>query len=63
MTPGSAGTGFRIALRRVTPVNAKEGVALEDLGVEAVIVHRLTKRDLTDGNYDLISAAARTLET
>jgi C-terminal processing protease CtpA/Prc len=60
--PLPEGTGFRIALRRVTRVRIKEGVPLEDLGVEADVVHRLTKRDLTDGNYDLITAAARAIK-
>jgi Peptidase family S41 len=54
-----ADTGFRIALRRVTRVRANEGLPLEDLGVRAETIHRLTKRDITDGNYDLFSAAAR----
>lgn len=54
-----AGTGFRIALRRVTRVRANEGVPLEDLGVQPDALHRLTRRDLTDGNHDLLSAAAR----
>jgi hypothetical protein len=58
-----AGTGFRIALRRVTRVRKHEGVPLEDLGVEADVVHRLTKRDITDGNHDLISTAAGTLQS
>ena len=57
-----AGTGFRIALRRVTRVRRHEGVPLEDLGVEADIVHPLTKRDITDGNFDLISSATRLLD-
>ncbi len=56
-----AGTGFRVALRRVTRVRSNEGIPLEDLGVEADITHQLTKRDITDSNYDLISAAADAL--
>lgn len=54
-----AGTGFRIALRRVTRVRSNEGVPLEDLGVQPDRLHRLTKRDLTDANHDLVTAAAR----
>jgi C-terminal processing protease CtpA/Prc len=56
-----AGTGFRVALRRVTRSRNNEGIPLEDLGVEADSIHPLTKRDITDSNYDLISAAAREL--
>jgi hypothetical protein len=55
------GTGFRIALRRATRVNANDGVALEDLGVTADHVHYLTQRDLTEKNDDLLAAAARHL--
>ena len=52
------GADFRIALRRATRVNAKVGVPLEDLGVEADALHLLTRRDVEQGNQDLLGAAA-----
>jgi C-terminal processing protease CtpA/Prc len=53
-----AGTSFRVAIRRATRVRAQQGVPLEDLGVSADYVHQLTKRDIVDGNKDLIRTAA-----
>jgi hypothetical protein len=55
------GAGFRVALRRVTRVNANVGVPLEDLGVRADAVHELTRRDITERNQDLVAAAAALL--
>ena len=52
------GTSFRVAIRRATRVKTQQGVPLEDLGVSANHVHQLTKRDLVDGNKDLLRAAA-----
>lgn len=55
------GTSFRTAIRRSTRVRAKAGVPLEDLGVTPDAVHRMTRRDVVEGNVDLIEAAARLL--
>ena len=54
--PGEA--DFRVALRRATRVGERVGVPLEDLGVRVETVHRLTERDITSDNQDLLAAAA-----
>lgn len=52
---------FRAAIRRSTRVRSKAGVPLEDLGVQTDDVHRMTRRDILEGNVDLISKAAEML--
>jgi C-terminal processing protease CtpA/Prc len=59
--PLPAGADFRVALRRVTRVNDRVGVPLEDLGVRADSVHLLSRRDITEDNQDLLAAAASLL--
>lgn len=56
--PLPAGTSFRVALRSSKRVNEREGVPLEDLGVEADHLHELTRRDITGRNQDLLATAA-----
>ncbi|MFH8789263.1 S41 family peptidase [Streptomyces roseoverticillatus] len=51
------GAGFRVALRRATRARGNVDVPLEDLGVQADELHRLTKRDITGSNHDLLAAA------
>jgi hypothetical protein len=53
---------FRFAARRVTRVGENSGVLLEDLGVKADKLHRLTRRDVLERNYDLIERAAKILK-
>ncbi|MFF8288860.1 S41 family peptidase [Streptomyces sp. NPDC016309] len=55
------GAGFRVALRRATRARGNVDVPLEDLGVQADEVHRLTERDVTGRNQDLLAAAAALL--
>lgn len=57
-----AGAGFRVALRRATRTGARVGLPLEDLGVEADAVHRLTRRDITEHNEDLLVSALELLD-
>ena len=57
-----AGAGFRVALRRATRTGASVGVPLEDLGVRADRVHRLTRRDITEHNDDLLASAVELLK-
>jgi Peptidase family S41 len=59
--PLPAGADFRVALRRVTRVNDRVGVPLEDLGVRADSLHPLSRRDITEDNQDLLAAAASLL--
>lgn len=55
------GAGFRVALRRATRARGNVDVPLEDLGVQADELHRLTERDVTGHNKDLLAAAAALL--
>jgi C-terminal processing protease CtpA/Prc len=55
------GVTFRSAIRRSTRVGAKAGVPLEDFGVIADQVHDLTRRDVLEGNVDLLNAAGELL--
>jgi hypothetical protein len=58
----AAGGSFTVAVRRATRVGSQAGLPLEDIGVVAESVHRLTRADLTDGNRQLLRAAAGLLE-
>ncbi len=51
------GTSFRVALRSSRRVNEREGVPLEDLGVEADQLHEVTRRNITERNQDLLAVA------
>jgi hypothetical protein len=54
-------TSFRVAIRRTTRVGARAGDPVEDIGVVPDVIHRLTRRDLLEGNPDLIARAAAVL--
>ena len=56
------GTSFRVAIRRITRAGASAGTPLEDLGVVPDERHKMTQRDLMEGNADLIAAAIGLLE-
>jgi hypothetical protein len=53
------GATFRVALRRTTRVGDHAGVPVEDLGVKADDFHSMTRRDVLEGNVDLIAKAAQ----
>jgi imidazolonepropionase-like amidohydrolase len=57
------GADMRVAARRTTRVGTKQGDILEDLGVTPDIRHRMTRRDLLEGNVDLIDTAIADLAT
>jgi hypothetical protein len=57
----TAGGSFTVAVRRATRVGDQAGLPLEDIGVIADSVHQLTRADLTDGNRQLLRAAAALL--
>lgn len=56
-----AGGSFTVAVRRATRVGDRAGLPLEDIGVIADTVHQLTRADLTNGNRQLLRAAAALL--
>jgi hypothetical protein len=56
------GTSFRVSIRRITRAGASAGTPLEDLGVVPDQQHRMTERDLIEGNADLIAAAITLLK-
>lgn len=62
LRPLPRGAGLRIAIRRSLRVGAQAGTELEDLGVVPDgPPYRMTRRDLLEGNADLIEEAARRL--
>jgi C-terminal processing protease CtpA/Prc len=54
---------FKVAIRRALRMNDSENKQepLEDQGVKSDCVHRITRRDLLEGNEDLLETAARIL--
>jgi Peptidase family S41 len=54
---------FRVAIRRCTRVGKRSGVLVEDLGVIPDEVHRTTRRDVLNGNVDLLNRAGAMLAT
>jgi hypothetical protein len=54
---------FRVAVRRCTRVGKRSGALVEDLGIVPDEVHRMTKRDVLNGNIDLINRAGEILAT
>jgi hypothetical protein len=55
------GVSFRSAIRRSTRVRDKAGVPLEDLGVKPNEIHQMTRKDILEGNSDLLEHAAKLL--
>jgi hypothetical protein len=55
------GANMRVSIRRTLRVGERSGTPLEDLGVVPEREHRMTRRDVLNGNRDLINAAARLL--
>jgi hypothetical protein len=56
------GAEFRVAVRRTTRVGLLAGTPLEDLGVRPNHLYSMTRRDVMEGNPDLISYAAGILK-
>ena len=60
--PLPAGAQFRVALRRTLRVGKRwGGQAVEDLGVIPDVRYRMTRRDLLEGNADLMEKAGELL--
>jgi cytosine/adenosine deaminase-related metal-dependent hydrolase len=55
------GADFRVAVRRTIRVGLNAGGVIEDLGIRPDVQYHLTRRDLVEGNEDLIQAAAQAL--
>ncbi|HUG94645.1 MAG TPA: amidohydrolase family protein, partial [Pleomorphomonadaceae bacterium] len=51
------GADLRVAVRRTTRVGYNAGTVLEDLGVRPDLPYRMTRRDVMEGNRDLIDTA------
>lgn len=56
------GAGMRVAIRRTLRVGANSGTPVEDLGITPDELHRMTRRDLLEGNADLLEQAGRILK-
>lgn len=52
---------FRVSMRRTVRVGRSNGLVLEDLGVVPDNLHRMTRRDLLDGNAELLESAGAIL--
>lgn len=55
------GAGFTVAVRRTLRVGARAGTPVEDSGVEPTVRYEMTRRDLLEGNRNLIERAAQML--
>ena len=60
-SPLPRGADLRVAVRRTLCVGPNAGSILEDFGVTAKPVHRMTKEDLLDNNADLLQKAMKIL--
>ncbi|MGP3969864.1 S41 family peptidase [Streptomyces sp. 6N223] len=61
-TPLPKGAGMRVSIRRTLRVGPQSGTPVEDLGVVPDKLHRMTRRDLLEGNIDLLDHAGRLLK-
>lgn len=61
LAPLPKNSGMRVAIRRTLRVGKQAGTELEDLGVVPDKEHQMTRRDLLEGNLDLIEKAATLL--
>jgi C-terminal processing protease CtpA/Prc len=52
---------MRVAIRRTLRVGALAGTPVEDLGVHSDVRHEMTRRDVLEGNVDLLDAAGALL--
>ena len=57
-TPLPKGGDLRVAVRRTLRVGSNAGTPVEDLGIQPDRIHRMSRRDLLDGNADLLESAA-----
>jgi hypothetical protein len=55
------GANLRVAIRRTLRVGNLAGTPVEDLGVRPDSTHQMTRRDLLEGNVDLLDAAGALL--
>jgi hypothetical protein len=55
------GANMRVAIRRTLRVGGLAGTPVEDLGVQPNERHRMTRRDVLDGNQDLLDHAGELL--
>ena len=61
LRPLPRGASLRVAMRRCVRVGRRAGDLLEDLGVVSDRIHKLTRRDVLEGNVDLLATAAQAL--
>lgn len=60
-TPLPKQADMRVSIRRTLRVGALAGTPVEDLGVPPDVRHELTRRDVLEGNLDLLEAAGALL--
>ncbi len=59
--PLPKGASMRVSVRRTLRVGRLAGTPVEDLGVKPDVHHRMTRRDVLEGNLDLLEHAGRLL--
>jgi hypothetical protein len=60
-SPLPKGANMRVAIRRTLRVGSLAGTPVEDLGVQPDERHRMTRRDVLEGNQDLLDRAGALL--
>jgi Peptidase family S41 len=60
-SPLPKGANMRVAIRRTLRVGSRAGTPVEDLGVQPEERHRMTRRDVLEGNQDLLDRAGALL--
>ena len=60
--PLPGGVGFTISVRRATRIGSSEGAPIEDVGVAGHRPYAMTRRDLLEGNADLLELCAGLLD-
>lgn len=61
LAPLPAGIGYTVSIRRATRSGTADGLAIEDIGVRGHRSYAMTKRDLVDGNADLLAFCGKLL--
>ena len=59
--PLPLGSDIRVAIRRTLRVGPNAGLPVEDLGIIPDHLHQMTRRDLMEGNLDLLEKAGQVL--
>ncbi len=62
LAPLPPGVGFTLSVRRATRIGVSAGMPIEDIGVVGQWRYHMTRRDLLEGNIDLLRFCARLID-